>query len=387
MPTLLLLLSEDLDVLTRKGEVLPNYYNPDGCFSRVVVLAARGDQLPTIAYQMFGSAAVEFYRIDTPPVTQGWQAIRKWWAAISRLASESSPNVVRTYSSGWIRLVACRLSARLRVPYLCSTHEPPDAMRRQRARTYSVFSRRGIAVRLHGWFSSTIDWICIPRASAHICVYDSAARYVRRRAGRNVHVIYNSVSRRIRPKSQYELNNPPLIVTVGQQTRGLKEPSAIILAMEHVDGILEVIGDGDFHEDLVAMANANPAIRDRVRFRKYMPNEEVMKRLYEADIVAYRTYYAEFSKIMMESMLAGAPIVASRLSHSPVAELESNTTVCLVGDTPELWAAAFNELLGDHRKRRALGESALALARRQYNPESLEKAHADLYRRLMGTAA
>jgi glycosyltransferase involved in cell wall biosynthesis len=178
-----------------------------------------------------------------------------------------------------------------------------------------------------------------------------------------------------------------LIVTVGQQTRGLKEPSAIILAMEHVDGILEVIGDGDFHEDLVAMANANPAIRDRVRFRKYMPNEEVMKRLYEADIVAYRTYYAEFSKIMMESMLAGAPIVASRLSHSPVAELESNTTVCLVGDTPELWAAAFNELLGDHRKRRALGESALALARRQYNPESLEKAHADLYRRLMGTAA
>lgn len=385
MSTLLLILSEDLDTLARKGEMIPNYYNPRGVFDTIVVLAARGKTLPVAALPLFGTAEVRFRPVGVPPLghPSGWLRLRTWWRNIARTAATSEPDVIRTYSSGWVRLVALVLSKQLRVPYVCSTHETPDALRLQRARTYPMPSLRGVKVRLHSALTASIDRICIPRASAHLCVYESAAEYVRRCGGGNVHVIYNTVSSLIQPKTNYTAARPPEIVTVGQQTRGIKEPSAIIRSMERVDATLEVIGDGDFHDDLVAMAEASPILKERVRFRRFIPNQELVERLRIADIVAYRTLSPEFSKILIEAMLSAAPIVASRLKDCRVVELESTSALRMIDDTPGAWADAFNELLTDDAARAALGGRALARARLNYAPESMERAHADLYKQVL----
>jgi glycosyltransferase involved in cell wall biosynthesis len=99
-----------------------------------------------------------------------------------------------------------------------------------------------------------------------------------------------------------------------------------------------------------------------------------------ADVVVSPSIWPEpLSRVILESMWAGRPVVASAVGGSPEA-VEHGATGLLVpkGDAPAL-AAAVAELLRDPERRARMGQAAAARAAREYDEDKLVASLLDAY--------
>lgn len=104
-----------------------------------------------------------------------------------------------------------------------------------------------------------------------------------------------------------------------------------------------------------------------------------------ADVVVVPSIWPEpLSRVILEAMTLGRPVVATRVGGSPEA-VEDGVTGLLVpkGDAVEL-ARAVSELLLDPERRRRMGEAARRRIATEFNESRLVAAHVEAYRELGG---
>jgi glycosyltransferase involved in cell wall biosynthesis len=226
-------------------------------------------------------------------------------------------------------------------------------------------------------------------ASAVVCVAEHArdeARRMRIARPGQLHVIYNGIDpsrwRVDRPAPEAGAEARPCTVVTVHRLAGQKDPFTLLEAWRRIDPRhrLEMIGDGPLRPQVEARI-ARHALGGRVTLLGARPDIEA--RLRRADIFTLSSRWEGLPFVIIEAMMSGLPVVASRVGG--VAELvDHGVTGLLVppGDPEEL-AAALEGLLRDPLRRHAMGEAGQRRAFERFTEAEMVDRTAGLYARLL----
>jgi glycosyltransferase involved in cell wall biosynthesis len=181
----------------------------------------------------------------------------------------------------------------------------------------------------------------------------------------------------LRPKGE-----GPILTFVGRLARP-KEPLLLLDALQRLPrGRLIVVGDGPLRPSLEEQIQLK-GLTDRVKMMGRRP--DVSEILAASDIFVFVSRWEGLPLVIIEAMLAGLPVVATRVGG--VAELvEDGVTGFLVppGDAAAL-SQALEKLLDDEARRLAMGQAGRERALQRFTLERMLTQYRALYRDLCAT--
>jgi len=376
--TLLVILSDRLSEVARRGQLSPRYFNPGEVFDQVDFLLTNNDRVdPAIVQPLVGRAGLALHHVPAPSFVASWgwrpDRLRGWTRDAAQLAATLRPAVVRCYAAGLNALAGVEIKRQLGVPLVLSIHTNPDVRRAQ-----ASWSRP--KDKLFWITSEAIERAVIPEADVVLPAHESARIFAGRRGAHRVELVYNAINLDgLVAKVDYGLARPPAVVSVGRHLVE-KNPEHVIRACAELGASITLIGSGPVTPHLQRVARVSGA---KATFIPALPNAEVCGRLASFDVFATHSEYWELSKALLEALLAGLPVVLNRRHGEPVPELAGGLGL-LVGNSTAGYAAAIKTLFADERVRRALGQRGREEAERRFHPRIMEQRVADLYRELLG---
>lgn len=162
-----------------------------------------------------------------------------------------------------------------------------------------------------------------------------------------IEVIYNAVTLNevgVVPEAVAKLPRP-LVVTAGRLVPW-KHIDNIIDAVEGIpNASLAIVGDGPLR---VALARrANERLSGRAILTGILSHKDTLAVMKSADAFVLNSSYEGLSHLLIEALMLGVPIIATRAGGNPeVVADEENGLLISVGDTPAL-VGALSRLLGD----------------------------------------
>lgn len=138
-------------------------------------------------------------------------------------------------------------------------------------------------------------------------------------------------------------------------------------------------GDGPLRKELEAQA-ASLGIADRVLFlgdRRDIPSV-----LASLDLSVVPSDSESLSNVILESMAAGVPVVATRVGGNPELVTEDRGVLVPARDVDAL-ADAVGQLMKDSTRRSELGANAKQFTREMFSAESITRQYQDLYQELL----
>jgi glycosyltransferase involved in cell wall biosynthesis len=383
---LLVVISDRLSDLIRKGEITTRYYNPGDVFDEVHLLLTNDDcPDPEAIRKTVGRAVMHLHNVAAGGrlflTTLGWnrRLLERWAQRGSRLAGAIRPDLIRCYGNYLNGFLGARIARDLHLPLVVSLHTDPDEMR----------ARSSMGANWVEWLTFRrllpLEITTLQAADWVLPAYESLRDYAGRRGARRVEVCYNVLNPEfLRRKHSYVIHGRPRIVSVGRQIPG-KNPANVIRAVASLPGVeLTLIGDGPLQPTLRRLA-AESGAADRIVFRPAVSNDDVCRLLPDFDVFAAHCDFSGIPKAVLEPLLTGLPVVTNRRPGRAVPELDGNW-VRLVDDTPESYRSALEALLADNAEREALGERAYAHAAEHWTPAIAEQRLADVHRRAMAAA-
>lgn len=385
MPTkkLMVLLTDRLSELLRKGELIDRYYNPGRAFDEVHFLLVNDDRPdPAALRDAVGGVPVTVRNLPAGRGlflrSFGWRPrlLRGWARPAVAWAGEVRPDLVRCHGPSLNAYLAREIKRAWGVPYVLSLHGHPD-VDYYRGRLATTWARK-----IRGVAEESVEIDAVRHADGVVAVYSPILSYFEKHGVRNGTVIHNVVGLGVRPKGDYApRDGKARLVCVGRQQTMQKDPSVIIEALADLpDAELTLVGDGDLHDRLVALAAAK-GLADRVRFVRAMPNAAVLRLIEASDVYVYSSINHEISKSTMEAALAGLPVIVDDRGGAPADELRQSPFV-LVPRTVEGFQNAIRRVMTDGGWREKLGRAARDYAVARWDPAVVENAWKNLYERL-----
>jgi glycosyltransferase involved in cell wall biosynthesis len=249
-----------------------------------------------------------------------------------------------------------------------------------------IFTVHGWAFAAHSGFTSTLycwaDRAVRPLTTVTVCVSENerAAGVAAGTCGaQDTVVIPNAVPLDGVPRARHD-RETPVLASVGR----LKAPKDFATLLRALAGLPDaafeavIAGEGPDRPTLEAEIE-RLGIGDRVRLLG--DRRDVPKLLGAADVFVLSSRSEGSPVSVLEAMVAGLPVVASRVGG--VAELveEGNTGLLVAPGNPEELTAALERVLADRELRRRLGAAGRARVEQHFDLESFRRAHLDLYYR------
>jgi len=160
----------------------------------------------------------------------------------------------------------------------------------------------------------------------------------------------------------------------------LIEAVALLLPEQHRRIRLLIVGDGADRSVLEALA-ADRGIADLCRFVGYQRDTAAFYAL--MDLFVLPSQREGFGLVVAEAMLAGTPVVATRVGGVPSVLDEGRAGLLVSPRAPHEIAAAIRTLQDDPSKRRELAEKAETFARAHHTGERYAADVARLYEKLV----
>ena len=380
--TLLVIITDALSALIKKGEMTARYYNPGDLFDEVHILMTTADNPnPADVQKTVGRATLYLHNLPGPPSfrhTLGWRPflMKKWVEPGVALAREINPLLVRAYGNSINGYLAAQIKKQLGIPLVVSMHTHPDESWRKR-----IPWRTAFRTRLRAEFHKVFERESLSIADFTILVYKPIIEYAERFGAKRFELVYNTINpTHLRQKTSYKLHSPPRVISVGNQFQG-KCPDNLIRAIAELDAELTMVGDGEYHDHLKSVAQ-ECNVDDRVIFIPSVPNDNLCQMLPDYDIFATHNNYWGIPKAVMEPLLTGLPVVINRRYPEPTPELNGDW-VMLVENTKEGYLNAIKKLLADDALRESLGRRGYDYAWKHFAPPEMEQKVVDLYRELV----
>ena len=213
------------------------------------------------------------------------------------------------------------------------------------------------------------------RAARAICITESLRRFSIERVGlpaRKLVVVPYGLDEPPAAWGPNELELPEgkLVVAVSRivAQKGL---DVAVEAMAGIDATLVVLGEGPERERLEALAGARDV-------RLLLPGRvgDVAAILRRADLLVHPARWEGFGLALLEAMLCGLPVVASRVSSIPEIVVDGETGVLVPPDDPAALAAALTRVL---REPGDLGARGLARARAEFSVAAMAQRTVQIY--------
>jgi glycosyltransferase involved in cell wall biosynthesis len=147
----------------------------------------------------------------------------------------------------------------------------------------------------------------------------------------------------------------------------------------HPDAVLVIVGEGPLRRPLMRLA-ADLGVADAL----HLPGRsgDVAAWMRRAEVFVHPCRWEGFGLVVLEAMLLGLPIVATRVSALPELIEHPVSGILVEPDNDATLAAAAIELLGEASRRTALGAAAQQRARTAFSVARMTDATVALYRRV-----
>lgn len=159
------------------------------------------------------------------------------------------------------------------------------------------------------------------------------------------------------PEAERLAQGHPLILAVGMMRPNAKFRSYELLAvalarLPDLAWKLAIIGDGPMRGDVERLFSTLPA--GRVHFAGAVGQDEVLRWMRAADIMAWPGFSEAFGMVYLEAQACRLPVVALRTAGVPVV-VEDGVSGTLTTEDDEAYAAALRDLLASESRRRGYG--------------------------------
>ena len=174
----------------------------------------------------------------------------------------------------------------------------------------------------------------------------------------------------------------PLVLAIGRMI-AQKDHATLLRGFagahaRHPDAMLAILGDGP-------LAAETRTVVDELGLGGVvlLPGRlEARDWLRRADVFVHTSRWEGFGIVLLEAMLAGLPVVATRVSAVPEIVVDCETGLLVdAGDASGL-ATALDGLLADHVRAQQLGNAGLTRARREFSVERMTASTVALYERI-----
>lgn len=176
--------------------------------------------------------------------------------------------------------------------------------------------------------------------------------------------------------------NPPKAIFIGQLVKW-KGLDFLLRALERVPDLrLDIVGQGPERNRLETLARAL-AVADRVKFWGEYPDEDLPRRMADADFLVLPSVTTDemFGMVLLEAMAAGRPIITTAVP-SGVREVNAPGETGLevpIRDVEAL-AEAMRTLAHDPALRERMGAAGRARVKARFTVDRMTEAHLEVYR-------
>jgi glycosyltransferase involved in cell wall biosynthesis len=208
--------------------------------------------------------------------------------------------------------------------------------------------------------------------------------------GRRAHRIYNSldlrrfsdvqVNRVVKKLEMGWLEDAPVIGSIGRLVKQkgfsvLLEAARLVLA--HFPQVrFVIVGGGPLMEPLKAQA-CELGLEGQVIFTG--PREDVEELLVMMDLFVSSSLWEGLPTVLLESMAAGVPVVATDVSGSREIIRPGLTGLLVPADNPVLLSEAIMSMVTERQRAAAMAERARSEVRTRFSIEIAAKLHTELY--------
>ena len=171
----------------------------------------------------------------------------------------------------------------------------------------------------------------------------------------------------------------PLVLAIGRLIEQ-KDHANLLRAFaqaqsRHPGAMLAILGSGRLEQETRALV-AELGLDDAVRLPGTLAIRDWLDR---ADIFAHSSLWEGFGIVLLEAMLAGLPVVATRVSAVPEVVADGVTGILVEPGDGGALAAALGTLLDDPASAAALGRAGLERARAEFSGARMTEATIGVY--------
>ena len=171
----------------------------------------------------------------------------------------------------------------------------------------------------------------------------------------------------------------PLVLAIGRLI-AQKDHATLLEAFaetrtKHPDAMLAILGDGPLASETRSLAD-RLGLRDAVVLPGRIETRDWLER---ANVFAHTSRWEGFGIVLLEAMLAGLPVVATRVSAVPEIVVDGQTGLLVAaGAAPDL-ASAIDDLLADTARARALGAAGRDRAHEHFSVARMTESTIAVY--------
>lgn len=193
----------------------------------------------------------------------------------------------------------------------------------------------------------------------------------------------------IAPKALYSTragdDEPVELLAVGRLAKH-KGLDVLLTALATLPGNLRwrlsIVGDGPERFALTTQA-AHLGLTDRVTFKGWVYREALPEIYHAAEIFLLPSREEGMANVLMESMCAGLPAIATRIAGSDEAVIEGETGLLVASENSPALAEAITALMRDPAARERMGRTARARAEATYSWPVIADQWLDIIERIL----
>jgi glycosyltransferase involved in cell wall biosynthesis len=370
MLKLVVFASDSLKTYYNKGEIKERYFNPNNYFDEVHFISLNDEEVEEDKVQkLVGKAKIKIHVVGKWNIYAPlglWNSYRK---KILRLIRDIDPAAIRAYDPLLPGYLAVYCGRKLNIPSIISLHADFDEERKYN-RQFGLLKYLKFY-----WYSKMFENDSLQGTDKIMCVTEFLTNYAKKYGAKpdSIEVIYNRVDTDRFRRGDRLHDEPVRIICVGRQNKQ-KNQQCLIKAIKDLPVELLLIGDGDEHENLVALAK-ELGIETKVKFIKSVPHSEIHKYYADSDIFAIATDHEGMCIPLVEAMASSLPVVVT--DKEPLPEVVGDAGF-LVQRNPEAFKATFKYLL-EHPELRAEFGLRGRLRSMDFDTKVIEEKEAKMY--------
>jgi glycosyltransferase involved in cell wall biosynthesis len=142
------------------------------------------------------------------------------------------------------------------------------------------------------------------------------------------------------------------------------------------------LGDGWWQERLVARIK-EMGLEDQVVRPGLVPSEEVARYVPAMDLLAHPSYHEGLPRTIVQSFLAGIPVVATAVDGTPEVVLDQETGLLVEPACPDQLSDAIMWMRSHPAQRQEMGECGREVCRERFDARNMVEQLDELYRSLL----
>lgn len=168
-------------------------------------------------------------------------------------------------------------------------------------------------------------------------------------------------------RQKYQLNQNPIVLYVGGFSRGKGTDNLIraarLLLKENSQLQVVLVGSGKLQEST-----------ENLRIFPRMQREDILKFYDLADLIVMpSTCQESFSRVVLEAMSHGKPIVGTRVGGTPEQVIHGENGFVVEREMPEALAEAITKILNDASLKSRMGKRSIELLEENFKKDSVIK--------------